>query len=174
MVSFFSNLTEIDDRISTVERKTQNQTGVSGTTTFSGDVVGGAFKVSGQTGFLKSNGNIDNNTYLTTGDASSTYLAKTGGSIGNNYITTTQTTFNASGQLVPKTYVDTALTPYITSTTANNTFLPFTGGSIANNYITTTQTVFNDSTQLVPKTYVDTAIGIGTNNRTMDKLIYWS
>ena len=63
MVSFFSNLTEIDTRISTLETKTQNQPGVSGITTFSGDVVSGTFKVSGQTGFLKANGNIDN-TYL--------------------------------------------------------------------------------------------------------------
>ena len=134
LVSFFSNLTEIDTRISAVETKTQNQSGVSGITTFSGDVVGGAFKVSGQTGFLKATGALDNNTYLTTGDASSTYLAKTGGSIGNNYITTTQTLFNASTQLVAKSYVDTALTPYITSNTANNAFLPFTGGSIGNNW----------------------------------------
>ena len=72
MISFFTNSLEVDSRLSIVEGKTRNQTGVSGTTTFSGDVVGGAFKVIGQTGFLKANGNIDNNTYLTSVSLTST------------------------------------------------------------------------------------------------------
>lgn len=38
MVSFFSNLTEIDTRITGVEGKTQNITAVSGNTTFSGNI----------------------------------------------------------------------------------------------------------------------------------------
>jgi hypothetical protein len=190
-ISFFTNGLEVDTRLSALETKTINQTGVSGTTTFSGDVVGGAFKVSGQTGFLKANGNIDNNTYLTTANASSTYLPLTGGAL-TGQVTTTQTPL-LSTQLVPKSYVDntvgnylpltggaltgqvsttqtpllsTQLVPksYVDNTVGN--YLPLTGGSIGNNYITTTQTVFNASGQLVPKSYVDTAVGVGTNNTT--------
>ena len=78
MVSFFSNLLEIDTRMSNSETKLQNQSAVSETTTFLGDVISDAFKISGQTGFLKANGNIDNNTYLTTANASSTYQLLSG------------------------------------------------------------------------------------------------
>jgi hypothetical protein len=38
MLSFFSNLIEIDQRITSLESKTQNQTAILGTTTYSGDI----------------------------------------------------------------------------------------------------------------------------------------
>ena len=68
MISFFTNSLEVDQRLGIVEGRTQNQSAVSGTTTFTGGI-----------------------------------------NIGNNYITTTQPVFNASGQLVSKNYVDTAI-----------------------------------------------------------------
>lgn len=70
LLSFFSNNLEIDTRLSSLEDLTQNQTAVSGTTTFSGigGVVADKFVVNTGTEsqFLKGNGTLDSNTYLTT------------------------------------------------------------------------------------------------------------
>lgn len=101
ILSFISNLAEVDTRLTAVETKTQNQTAVSGITTFTGDLVGGAFKVSGQTGFLKADGNIDNNSYL----------QLTGGAL-TGQVSTNQTP-TLSTQLVPKSYVDTTVGNYL-------------------------------------------------------------
>ena len=50
----------IKNSVDDIETNTQNQSAISGATTFSGDVISDAFKVNGQTGFLKADGTIDN------------------------------------------------------------------------------------------------------------------
>jgi hypothetical protein len=121
LVAFFSNLTEVDQRLSTLETKTINQTAVAGTTSFAGaittnslyslssapvnffmdayeintnsplncayigssdgitatgNITGASFMLPlGKSyEFLKADGTVDDNTYLTTTSASSTYL----------------------------------------------------------------------------------------------------
>jgi hypothetical protein len=67
LLSFFTNSLETDTRISNIETKTQNQTAILNTTTFSGagGIISDKFvKTSGlTTQFLKGNGDIDSNTY---------------------------------------------------------------------------------------------------------------
>ena len=66
LLAFFSNLSEVDTRLSTLETKTFNQTASVGTTTISGTLTADFFIKSGglNTEFLKADGNIDSNTYL--------------------------------------------------------------------------------------------------------------
>ena len=72
LLSFFTNTIEVDTRLSSLETKTQYQTGLGGNITgFTGnvavtvDVLAGSFtKVSGLSSqFLKANGTVDSNTY---------------------------------------------------------------------------------------------------------------
>ena len=67
LLAFFSNLTEVDQRLSTLETKTTNQTAVAGTTTFTGIISAGTLIKSGGlvSEFLKANGTVDSNTYVT-------------------------------------------------------------------------------------------------------------
>jgi hypothetical protein len=75
MVSFFTNNLEIDERLSGVETKTQNQSALPNTTTFTGSLTANSFiKSGGGTAFLKADGNIDTNTYLTAATAPQTSL----------------------------------------------------------------------------------------------------
>ena len=68
LLSFFTNSIETDTRISALETKTQNQTAVSGTTTFTGTggIIGDKIVKSGglTTQFLKADGTVDSNTYI--------------------------------------------------------------------------------------------------------------
>ena len=73
LLSFFTNSIEVDTRLSTLETKTQYQTGLTGTgiTGFTGDLLvsgetnSGTFRKTGGTvnQFLKANGTVDSNTY---------------------------------------------------------------------------------------------------------------
>ena len=67
LLAFFSNLTEVDQRLSTLETKTFNQTATAGTTNFSGTVSANTLsKVGGlNTQFLKADGTVDNSAYIT-------------------------------------------------------------------------------------------------------------
>ena len=58
LISFFSNTTEINARISTLESDTQNQVAVPATTTFSGAVFANSFAIPGGSGdlYLMANG----------------------------------------------------------------------------------------------------------------------
>lgn len=89
LLSFFSNSLEIDTRISAVETKTQNQTAISGTTTFSGTVNATSLVKSGglATEFLKANGTVDNSSYIVSSsitNSSVPYINPTGGISGAN------------------------------------------------------------------------------------------
>lgn len=66
LLAFFSNLTEVDTRLSTLETKTFNQTAVAGTTTISGTLTANTLsKTAGlPTQFLKADGTVDATTYV--------------------------------------------------------------------------------------------------------------
>ena len=111
LVSFFTNSIEVDTRLSTLETKTQNQTAVTGTTTFSGTggVVASKFDSQGSSvSFVKGNGSLD----------TTQYLPLTGGSLTGQVVT--NQTPSLATQIVPKSYVD--------STVGN--YLPLTGGTL--------------------------------------------
>ena len=98
LISFFTNTIETDIRISAVESdvttlqtKTQNQTAISGTTTFSGagGILGQKFIKSGglTTQFLKANGDVDSKTYIESGpinNSSVPYINTTGAVASSN------------------------------------------------------------------------------------------
>ena len=155
LVSFFSNLQEINTRLTALETATQNQTAVSLVTTFNDTVTVPIIKVQGigslsgnpldsvtiglgdfsvkldavngvkaysyelysgtSAQFLKGDGVPDTNTYLTTADATTTYLPLAGGTVsgtidmGSNKVTTTYVPVN-SADLCNKTYVDSLAT----------------------------------------------------------------
>jgi len=85
-MSIFTNTPAIDTRISAVETKTQNQSGISGTTTFTGSLVSGSVAITGGTAsqILLGNGTT-NSTALTSianavkEDTSNNILSKTSG-----------------------------------------------------------------------------------------------
>jgi hypothetical protein len=82
-------------------------------------ITANSFNVSGQTGFLKADGTLDNNTYLSKSVGGTMAAAI---SMGTNPINTSQTTFT-SGQLVSKSYVDTSVsTPYLAVLTTQAAF----------------------------------------------------
>jgi len=72
LLSFFTNNIEVDTRLSTLETKTQYQTGLGGITGFTGNLLvtsemqsGTIRKTGGLTSqFLKANGDVDSNTYV--------------------------------------------------------------------------------------------------------------
>ena len=75
LLSFFTNTIEVDTRLSSLETKTQYQTGLGGNITaftgellVSGETNSGTFRKSGglSSQFLKANGTVDSNTYATT------------------------------------------------------------------------------------------------------------
>ena len=88
ILSFISNLSEVNTRLTDVEIKTQNQNANAGQTIFLGDVniqdpsayFIGKFKTDGgfSTEFLKADGSIDSNSYALSSDLSS-YLPLGGG-----------------------------------------------------------------------------------------------
>jgi len=115
ILSFISNLSEVDTRLSAVETKTQNQTAVSGTTTFTGNINMGLNTINTTQSTFTVNQLVSKN-YVDTKVAS--YLPLVGGAlsgaltVGNNPINTTQGTFT-SGQLVSKSYVDSTVGNYL-------------------------------------------------------------
>jgi hypothetical protein len=72
LLAFFSNLTEVDQRLSTLETKTFNQTATAGTTNISGTLTANTLsKVGGlTTQFLKADGTVDATSYLPVGTPS--------------------------------------------------------------------------------------------------------
>ena len=147
MISFFTNSLEVDSRLSNLETNTQNQSVISGATTFSGDVLSDAFKVNGQTGFLMADGNIDNNIYLTSvsltnaGTGQSLVVSGSGSSLSNKSLTAgTNITF----------------TPTTNDIVINASgLLPLVGGVSLTGQVSTNQTPALPA-HLVPKSYVDT------------------
>ena len=93
---------------------------LGGNTTVDGIITASQFKVPDRTGFLKANGSIDTSTYLTTNDASNTYLSKT--DAASNYLTKT----DAANTYQTRTG---SSSDYLSKSDASNTYLSKTDAS---------------------------------------------
>jgi len=172
MISFFTNTIETDQRITTLENKTQNQTANTTTTTFTGTggIVATKYAVpSGLTSqFLKANGDLDASTYLTTTSAGATYLPLVGGTLTGALTGTsiTGTSIVKSGgtslQFLKADGTIDAST-YLTTTSAGATYLPLAGGTLTG---ALTGTSITGTSLVSPSLDTATAVAmnIGTTN----------
>ena len=176
LVSFFTNNLETDTRISAVETKTQNQTSVSGTTTFSG--IGGVIsdkfiKTTGglSTNFWKTDGSVDTNLYalnsaLTTTNSNVTTLQNK--TFNMTAIDTISNTFSGIVNATSLVKSGGLATEFLKAngTVDSNTYALNSGLTTANSNITTLQ----DKTQNQTATTSSTTF-TGTSGITADKFI---
>ena len=136
LLAFFSNLTEVDTRLSTLETNTQNQTAVSLVTTFNDTVTVPIINVQG-IGSLS--GNI--NDYVSIGTGSNYVQISSGlGITSNNYIVNSATSsqfLKGDGTLDSNTYVSEAsLLENLNTNRLNNalSILPMTSNILPAGY----------------------------------------